>query len=437
MSSKQRSTAFNIVSTLGTKFILLFGGFIISIILARLLGPEGKGVITAIFVFPLLIVSLADMGIKQATAYYVGKGIYNISDIISSIAFLWVITSSLSIFLVIAYYSLGPSDQYPWVILIIAVASIPIKLIASYANGIMLGKNRIGTINLSQLLRLSANFISVLLLVWLFDLGVLGAALVQIIIALTIAIYYLVKVSSYHRIKFKPISPIPKLLFLKGFPFAAVLFIITLNYKVDILILDRMVSATEIGVYSVGVNFAELLWQIPAAVGMVLFAKSTTTKNQQDSVERSTMILRLVLPVIVVVSIFIALFAPGIIRILYGVDFTEAGNVLRILLPGVCFITVSKVLHPDLAGRGYPLFALRVFIVTLVINVVLNIFLIPVYGIYGAAMASTISYIIAGIGFGFVYSRKEKLPMKNIFILKKLDIYRVKEIITKRVLKKS
>lgn len=433
MSEKQRSTTFNIIATLITKFILLFGGFIVSILLARLLGPEGKGMIAAIFVFPLLMVSLADMGIRQSTAYYVGKGQHKISDIISSIAFLWLITSFVAIILVFIYYALGPSDKYPWIVLTVALAAIPIKLIEQYAKGIMLGKNQISTINISQLIQLAANIISVLVLVWFLDLGVLGAAIVQIVTALTIAIYYLIKVRIYHQIKIKPISPIPKLLFLKGFSFAAVLFISNLNYKIDIMILDRMVIPSEIGIYSVGVNFAELLWQIPSAIGMVIFSKSTTTKKSMDSVNRSTAVLRLVLPSMVICSLIIAVFAPLVIRMFYGVDFTEAGNILRILLPGTCVITVFKVLQSDLAGRGYPLFALRVLVITVLINVFLNFILIPEYGIYGAAIASAVSYVLTGVGIGFVYSRKEKIPLKDILFLKKSDIDRVKDVVQKNI----
>lgn len=429
MIKKHRSTAFNITTTLITKFISLFGGIIVSILLARFLGSEGKGIITAIFVVPLLLVSLADMGIRQSTAYYLGKKQFKISDMISSIAFLWLITSVISILLAIAYYSFGVSDKYSWSILIIAMTSIPLKLIQQYSKGIMLGKNRIGTINLAQLISVGTNIITVLLLVWIFDLGVLGAAFVQIVMALAVAIYYLINVYKYHKIRFKPISPIPKMLFYKGFSFAATLFIISLNYKIDIMILERMVTSAEIGIYSVGTNVIELLWQIPAAVGMVLFAKSATTEKQTESVKRSTSILRLVMPIMVVLSVVLAIFAPVIIRILYGTEFIEAGSILRILLPGACLITVSKVLHPDLAARGYPLFALRVFILTLIINVVLNLVLIPQYGIYGAAFASTVSYSLAGIGYSIVYSRKEKVALKTIFLIQSSDVLLIKNFI--------
>ncbi|MDG5789308.1 flippase [Evansella sp. AB-P1] len=436
MGMKERSTIFNIISTLSTKFILLFGGFIISIILARLLGPEGKGIITAIFVFPLLIVSLADMGIRQASAYFIGKKKYEPSDIVSSIAFLWLITSLFSMLMVFVYFLIGPSNNYHWIILMIAIGSVPIKLINQYSKGVMQGFNQISTINLSQIIQLLSNFSGVLLLVWLFDLGILGAALTQIAMAFSVAVYYLFKISKHFKIRIKAVGDIPKSLFMKGVGFAAALFIINLNYKVDIMILDFMVNPDEIGLYAVGVSFAELLWQVPSAVGMVLFAKSATTKNTVDSVTRSTTILRMVLPIMALASIIIGLFAPYLISLLYGIEFAGSGSVLRILLPGVILITVSKILHPDLAARGYPLYALRVFIITLVINLILNFILIPKYGINGAALASTLSYFFAGIGFGFVYSRREKISMKELFFIKKQDITHVKDIVKKKLNRK-
>ncbi|WP_252314150.1 hypothetical protein [Sinobaca sp. H24] len=69
----KNSTIFQIFTSVGTKFVVLFGSFIMSIVLARYLGPEGKGIVTAIFVIPNLLISIADLGVRQATAYYVGK----------------------------------------------------------------------------------------------------------------------------------------------------------------------------------------------------------------------------------------------------------------------------------------------------------------------------------------------------------------------------
>src|SRR5690625_4040025 len=146
MQEKQRSTLFNIMTSLFTKFFLLFGGFIVSVITARLLGPEGKGIITAVFVFPTLIISFADMGIRQSTAYFIGQNKYRLSEVISSIAFLWIITSLGSIIIVLIYYSIVMSNSYSWTILLIATSSIPLKLIEQYSRGILLDSNQISII---------------------------------------------------------------------------------------------------------------------------------------------------------------------------------------------------------------------------------------------------------------------------------------------------
>ena len=427
MQEKQRSTLFNIMTSLFTKFFLLFGGFIVSVITARLLGPEGKGIITAVFVFPTLIISFADMGIRQSTAYFIGQNKYRLSEVISSIAFLWIITSLGSIIIVLIYYSIVMSNSYSWTILLIATSSIPLKLIEQYSRGILLGRNQISIINASEIIRLITNFSAVVLLVWIFDLGVVGAAIVNILISLSVAVYYMYYISKYGKFEFKPIGDIPKQLIFKGFSFAIALFIINLNYKVDIMILERMVNSSQVGIYSIGVIFSELLWQIPSAVGMVLFAKSASTKSHLSSVERSTRVLRIVLPIILIVSLFIALMAPLVIRIFYGVEFVGASNVLRILLPGVFFITISKILHPDLSARGYPLYALKIFSISLIINIVFNLILIPYYGIYGAGISTSISYMIAGLGYGYIYAKKEKIKIRDILFLNKGDIKFIKE----------
>lgn len=422
MNEKQRSTTFNIITTLLTKFILLFGGFIISIMTARFLGPTGQGIITAVFVFPLLIVSLADMGIRQSTAYFIGTNKFKLNNIISSVSFLWIITSFISVILVSLYFYFGPSNKYSWLILLLAIIFVPLNLIEQYSKGIMQGRNQISTINIAQLVRLGSNFIALIILVWILDLGVLGATIAHIVFAVSVAIYYLLKIKRYGKLHFRPVKPIPEILFKRGFSFALVLFIINLNYKISVIMLDFMVSPTEIGIYSVGSKTAELLWQIPSAIGMVLFSKSAVTKNQLDSVKRSITILRIIMPVILLISLAISIFAPFIIGIFFGEEFLSAGNVLRLMLPGICLITISKVLHPDLAGRGYPLYALKVFLTTLVINVIINFVLIPSYGIYGAAISSTISYSIAGLWFGQVYAKKENIKMRDLLFITKKDI---------------
>lgn len=430
-----KSTAFHIVTTFGTKIIILFGSFIVSIILARILGPEGKGIVTAVFVVPNLIISLADLGIKQATAFYIGKKIYPFQDIFSSLLIMWLATSSLALAVVFVYYLTGPNELYGWSLLIIALITIPINLLNNYISGILLGKERISAINLNGLISFLVNLISVILFVWVLKLGVHGAAITQIIVAGFLLYHGFTIVRKYVHFRFKAISPIPLLLFKKGIGYALALFILNLNYKIDIIFLERFTSANDVGVFSVGVSLGELIWQLPAAIGMVLFSKSANSKTKEDAIFRSTRLLRITWIPLSIICLVFWTFAPFIVSYLYGNSYIEAVSVIRWLLPGILMMVLFKILNADLAGRGYPLFALRVYIITLIINILLNLFLIPKLGIDGAAIASSISYTFGAILFGIVYSRQNNIKFSTLFFLNREDIKLLNSLL-KNTLKK-
>ena len=101
---------------------------------------------------------------------------------------------------------------------------------------------------------------------------------------------------------------------------------------------------------------------------------------------------------------------------MYGAEFESSVVVVRYLLPGILVMVIVKILHADLSGRGYPLYGLGVSIAPLIVNILLNLYMIPTYGARGAAISSSISYTLAGVLFLAVYSRKEKISILRMFI---------------------
>jgi len=105
-------------------------------------------------------------------------------------------------------------------------------------------------------------------------------------------------------------------------------------------------------------------------------------------------------------AFFLTLVANHLIYLLFGVALAESVPVLQILLPGVVILTIYKVMTMDLAGRGKPWISMGAMFPPLIVNIVLNIILIPSLGANEAAIASTISYSTAGIVFLFLYCRE-------------------------------
>ncbi|GBF76346.1 hypothetical protein PA598K_04809, partial [Paenibacillus sp. 598K] len=428
---ERKGMLFQIMSTLGTRMVVLFGAFVISVIMARLLGPEGKGVITAILVIPTLVVTIADLGIRQATAYYIGQRTYEQRDIVSSLTFLWLLTSLLSIGLVTVIFLLQYQGQYSWWLLGVCILTIPANLGIQYLRGIMQGRGRIGGINRVELVKTGLNFLILMLLVGWFGWGVFGAALTQLLMLLVTLFYSFRLLRGEIGFSVRVVQPIPSLLIRKGFAFALALFVIQLNYRIDIVFLERMTSVTEVGLYSVGTNIAELIWQLPTAIGLILFSRSASSKRSEDAVARTAKLIRLVVPLLLVCGGLFWLLAPTMIDLMYGAAFAGSGTIIRYLLPGIVVMVVFKLLHADLSGRGAPLFSLRVSLLALVVNIALNLLLIPGYGAIGSAVASSISYGVAGVLFVWLYARREGIALRAVLLPTAEDVREIRATLGK------
>jgi O-antigen/teichoic acid export membrane protein len=104
---------------------------------------------------------------------------------------------------------------------------------------------------------------------------------------------------------------------------------------------------------------------------------------------------------------------------------------MQILLPGVVLLTVFKVMNMDLAGKGKPYIAMKSMVVPLVINVLCNLYFIPLYGSKGAAISSLISYSSASFFFLYFYSKETQIPIREILGYKKSDFEPIMGIVSK------
>lgn len=427
----KRNTIKDIILTFLTKVVYLGGSFIVSILLARLLGAEGKGVVTTLFVVPNILISLADMGVRQAAAYTIGQRKYSVQKVFSSSLSLWIISSAVSILLLLLYYTLPITTSYHWGLIVIAILLVPIKILDSYYYGIHQGLQQIGPMNIRHLVAFSVRLIIVVFFVWMIPTHVFGAAAAMVVSALAVGFYSYWILKGKVRFTFYRKMDLPTQLFKQGIMFAIALFILTINYRVDILLLEPLVTPAEVGQYSVGVGLAELIWQLPNAIGTVLFASSANSKTDEEAAKRSARLLRVSLIFLIFAGILFALTSHLIVPFIYGTEFAPASGVINRLLPGVLLVVIIQVLHASLSGRGYPLIGVKLFIFAILVNIILNLLLIPRLGINGAAYASTISYAIGGSGYAWLFAKKEKMSVKELVCIQKEDLQLIRQKLPK------
>lgn len=404
-----------------SKFIIIFLSLATSIIVARYLGPEKSGIIASLLVYPSLFMSIGSLGIRQSTAYFLGKKMYNEDDIKTAITQIWAFSSILSLivcFVLMYFFGNSPDNFF---MILFALVPIPFSLFNTYNSGIFLGKNEIGFFNKINWIPSLITLLLTILLVVVLPFEINGYLIAMIGGPFFIFFILLFKNRFISAFSLKVNKGIVKKMLGLGLVYAFSLLIINLNYKIDIILLDKLSNQFETGIYSKGSSIVQYLWEIPMLLSTIVFARSAVSKNNKDFSIKVTQLLRVSLIVITLGSLSLFIFSDILIIGLFGNQFNQSISVQNILIPGVILLTVFKVMNMDLAGKGKPFVALKAMIPALIINVILNFMLIPNQGADGAAWASTVSYSVATFLFLIFYSRECDIPIKDIFYFQMSD----------------
>jgi O-antigen/teichoic acid export membrane protein len=122
---------------------------------------------------------------------------------------------------------------------------------------------------------------------------------------------------------------------------------------------------------------------------------------------------------------------PYLITFIYGSQFAPSIQVVQLILPGILFIIIFKVLNGHLSGIGKPYISALVFAPPVVINIILNFYWIPLYGGLGAAMATNVSYTLGAIALLIVYSRVMKISLGEMLHYRLSDFDFIRNLKTK------
>jgi stage V sporulation protein B len=164
-----------------------------------------------------------------------------------------------------------------------------------------------------------------------------------------------------------------------------------LNLRVDMLLIPALLQLPAVGVYLVAVRVAEVVTQVPNAVGSLVFpavARQVETRNT-DLTERA---VRMSILVVTVEVTAVVVLTDAILAVAFGPEYAAAGPVLRILAVAMIPLSIARILAADLKGRGRPGLVSAIMLAALIITLVLDLLLIPAIGIVGAAIASLAAY---------------------------------------------
>ncbi len=199
-------------------------------------------------------------------------------------------------------------------------------------------------------------------------------------------------------------KPLAKRLLKFGFP----LFIASLSasalFWTDTLIISIFWNASKVGIYQVAHTISFSLAFLGTGIGIPLlpiFSKVWKEKEKEKSQSFFQLLAKISLAVIIPVSVILLLFPNQIILLLFGQSYLSGTTALRILTIAATIGVLSAVFRKILSGAGHPIKNMKSLGAAAVLNVSLNIFLVPTYGLEGGAIATLVSII-----FGFLLLQK-------------------------------
>ena len=367
--------------------------FLYVVVIARALGPEGRGVTALYQAAVSLGFAFLSFGIVPAVIYFVGR---------RELAPRQALESGLSVTLVaLACTALGVLALLPlagdrlaaegvpfW----LALVSVPAVIQYRTVESVLRAEGRFGAMNAMEIL-LPLSILAGLLLVELTAGLTVERAIYAWSLALllpTAAGYALVGSCAWPR----RLASIRQLLPTLRFGVQAQLgnLIQLLNYRLDSYLVLVFVNTAGVGLYAVGVSLSEGMWFIANAVTVVLLT-NLTRGDESYAAKTTPIVCRNTLLITGLAALAAAAAAPLAVPAIFGSSFGDAVLPFLWLLPGTVALAGTKILAAYVFSRGRPLINAWIAGATLVVTVIADLVLIPLFEVGGAAAASSIAYV--------------------------------------------
>ena len=388
--------------------------FAIVLIIARTVGPTGTGEYAVAMATSGVLVQFGNFGLSSAILYFVSRRPRRAGSMLTLAAFWSLLASTMGFALAPLLTRLGLSrDSVPlisvWAGLQMALLFLDQILLALrqfFQSGVLQVGRRVAALVLTAAL-VVAHAVELRHLIL--------AAVIGDCLALAAGVVLLRRAGvQVQALRPKLMTQILGL-GLRAFPVLVLPFLL---FRSDILLLTSFRGPQQTGVYAVAAQMVDALLLLPAAFGGVLFVALSEVKEAPQQVLAG---VRRVLLLVLAIAALLAGVGPVAIPSLFGQGFAPAYPMLLLLLPGAIGIAVETQVAQYFGRQGYPWFLSRAWLVGLIVNFSLNLAIIPRLGGLGAALTSTVAYLIVTALVLGRYSRETGTLFRNIVRGARLD----------------
>jgi O-antigen/teichoic acid export membrane protein len=401
-----------IFSVLFVRWISIWFGFFAGILIARTLGPEGKGTLTLIASVLALITVIFSFGMTEATAYFYKQKQHTEGELVGAVVLLWMVLIS---FITLLYALVGQdlvSFRPLWVWL--SIATLPSLVLSPLIHVVWVVGERTRLVSWmgigSQLLLFALISVCVLF----FKLGITGVLIANLAaqtFCLVLIFAWLSRIGNEGRLRLDPQLTVK--LLKNGFgPFMNSLASNVFK-RGETVLLAVLLPLSSIGQYGIAMGIYDVLNDLPrSAVWPLMGHMSGLTPAEQ--IQTTLRKGRLQLTAMLFPVAALGLVSPFLLPLIYGDAFAPSGVFLAWVVVGAWFRTIHLIVYSYFATLGRTGAVLPSMILAAVVNLGLDLILAPVYGLKGVAIANVAAEILAASSSLFIFIRQTKMRISDL-----------------------
>jgi O-antigen/teichoic acid export membrane protein len=404
-------------------------GFVLKVILGNYFGATGLGSYSMVLVIYLIASTLGGIGIPAALVKYISEyknnkskirtfvtcGVFNsliLGIILAGIIF---ITSDL----MESFFNISELGHLLKIISLI----FPFLLVNNTLINVLNGLRKMKLYSFNLMFTRAGVLIFTFILVWL-GFGVAGAVWALVIPSILTFGLLIVILKDYININFSKFRETSNILYSFGSKIFAANILGTINTRVDMIMIGFFLLDKDVGVYAVAVMFVHFMLVLPQAVQRISYPAISEmwAKKSYKAIENMfNKCMKFTFLLLTLAGIILFFFTEDIIKIIYfnrSEEFLPAIVPLKILV--IAFIIRGPLVSVGSAfsGIGKPNVTLNIIAFITFMNIFLNILLIPIFGINGAAIATATSFIISSVIIMYLQQKllKIKIQLDYFFV---------------------
>jgi O-antigen/teichoic acid export membrane protein len=402
MSSAKRIARNTSLLTIGQ--IIFYGeSAIYAILVARYLGVQGWGTLNLGLAFTAVFGSLATFGLVTLATREVARDRGLASKYVANLIPMLVLLALAVIALIVALVNvIGYSQETIYVVYILSVGII-VSSLSSLLLAIFQAFEQL-EFQAAVLVITSVVLLCGAVIAMLLHLNVVAFALLSLLTAgVGLAYVYAICVRRFFVPRLEVDFTFWKSALTEAWPMAATAVSVVVFFRIDVVMISFIQGTTAVGFYSVAYTLSEASLVIPGVFLGAIFPVLSRLHRDSKHAFRDTcaQAIRYLFYVALPMAFFVTLWAKPIVSMFYGARFDPSVAALQILIWSAALMYVTTILGSALVAANLQKLGLKITLLGAVLNISLNVLLIPEYSYFGASFATvvTVAFTLALILF--------------------------------------